>query len=753
MVPPLIALLLFALLELVVWERLTPPAVRPADSPAAEFSAARAEQVLQRLLAEGQPHPTGSAAQEQVRARLLAELEQLGLQPELQAGVACSPEGVCAELHNVLAELPGAGLPGSRPSGLGHPESASSVLLSAHYDSVPAGPGAGDDGQSVATLLELARALRATPASSGAWLLFTDGEELGLLGARLFAAEHPLLSQLRTSVNLEARGNRGPSLMFETGDQSSSVVRSYARSPRPAASSLFAPVYRSLPNDTDFSVFIQRGLEGINLAFLGGVENYHTPHDTLDRLDWRSSQQQGDAALATLRALAPEGARAHGSRLVYFDVLTACLVTLPAGLILPFAGIGLACFALALGREQRRERSRLRQHRRAALALLLGLAVPVLATSLIGTVLELVGGLPFAVVATPQPFELGVLLLVAGGQALTLSLLKTAEQRQALWDVTWLCWLLPGLALAAVSPDAGYLLVLPGLGAGLIRLGHQLRGAARVSDAGMLLAALLSGLLVLPVLSLLPSTIELSSPVALAVALVFGLSPLAPLLGPGLGSPRLRVGLLAGGAALALSELALPAYSAEVPQRLSLVLEASAADAHWLAEGNSGALPPALRNAAEFALRPSRPHPWPGFARGLMYVASAPLPAAPLPVPRIHRQGRSLRIELDAPQDLWALGLRFEHSAPIHAARWQNHAIDIVSDEAGQRVLLVLGADRSVSVDLDFSSETTELPDVLAIALGLPEAGGALQLARGPKAVASGFGDMTVLHLEPQLQP
>src|SRR6185503_4721917 len=160
MVPPLIALLLFALLELVVWERLTPPPVRPAEAPAAEFSAARAQQVLERLLAEGQPHPTGSAAQAQVRARLLAELEQLGLTPELQSGVACSAEGICAELHNVLAEVPGASL---RP-GAGQAASASPVLLSAHYDSVPSGPGAGDDGQSVATLLELARALRAAPA-------------------------------------------------------------------------------------------------------------------------------------------------------------------------------------------------------------------------------------------------------------------------------------------------------------------------------------------------------------------------------------------------------------------------------------------------------------------------------------------------------------------------------------------------------------------------------------------------------------
>jgi len=67
-------------------------------------------------------------------------------------------------------------------------------------------------------------------------------------------------------------------------------------------------------------------------------------------------------------------------------------------------------------------------------------------------------------------------------------------------------------------------------------------------------------------------------------------------------------------------ELGLDAELARAPDRelahkterlgnaLSLVLEASASEAHWLAEGNSGSLPPALRSAADFASRPGRPH-------------------------------------------------------------------------------------------------------------------------------------------------
>jgi hypothetical protein len=180
---------------------------------------------------------------------------------------------------------------------------------------------------------------------------------------------------------------------------------------------------------------------------------------------------------------------------VYFDVLTGWLVTLPEAWLLPLAALGLACFALALLRERRQRANGAAELGRAALALLLAQGVPLAASVLLATVLGLVGALPFPVIATPEPFLLGVLTFVAAGQALGLWLLPSAEQRQALWDVTWLCWLVLGFALAATLPAASYLLVLPGLVAALIRLGQQLRGAPRVSDGGMLAAALCSGVL------------------------------------------------------------------------------------------------------------------------------------------------------------------------------------------------------------------------------------------------------------------
>src|SRR5690606_29158046 len=150
-----------------------PPAVGP-EAAAEAFSAARAMGALERILGDQRPHPTGSAANAAVRDAIVAELRALGLEPEVQRRFACGGF-TCATVENVVARVQGAS-----------PDHA--VLLSAHYDSVAAGPGASDDGAGVAASIEAARALQAgPPAESEVWLLLNDGEELGLIGAQSFA--------------------------------------------------------------------------------------------------------------------------------------------------------------------------------------------------------------------------------------------------------------------------------------------------------------------------------------------------------------------------------------------------------------------------------------------------------------------------------------------------------------------------------------------------------------------------------------
>ena len=270
-------------IQLVTWYRLQGPLPRPADAPLAEFSARRAFAVLERLLDDQAPHPTGSRENSLVRERLVAELNRLGLEAEIQQ-FARGPK-VERTLYNVLARLP-------NTTSLGRP-----LVLATHYDSVPQGPGAADAGSCVAALLETARALRrGGPYKRPVYFLFTDGEEAGLLGAAAFVGVHPLSAEKPFVLNFEVRGTSGASLMFETHRGNLSAVRFVARHlPAPCATgSSYVTVYRLLPNDTDFTVFQRDDWTGLNFAFIGNAYRYHTDQDTLQNLSLRSLQHHGE---------------------------------------------------------------------------------------------------------------------------------------------------------------------------------------------------------------------------------------------------------------------------------------------------------------------------------------------------------------------------------------------------------------------------------------------------------------------------
>src|SRR5207253_129548 len=112
-------------------------------------------------------------------------------------------------------------------------------------------------------------------------LLIDDGEEAGLFGAEAFVHEHPWAKDVGLVVNLDARGNRGSSVMFETSEGNGWLIAEFARAvPHPLAASLSMDVYRLLPNDTNMTVFKRAGMAGLNFAFVGGLSAYHTPSDT-----------------------------------------------------------------------------------------------------------------------------------------------------------------------------------------------------------------------------------------------------------------------------------------------------------------------------------------------------------------------------------------------------------------------------------------------------------------------------------------
>jgi peptidase M28-like protein len=286
------------------------PAALPASSPQDVFSADRALLYLQAFATA--PHPTGSPEHDRVRDYLVSQLTALGVAPEIQRATGVTPRyEVAGTVENIVARLKGTG--GARDA----------VALVAHYDSVAAGPGAGDDGAGVAALLETLRALRAgPPLPNDILFVITDGEEDGLLGASAFVAENPAAQDVRVVVNFEARGNAGESQMFETSRGNGRLVEIFAEAaPDPSGSSLTYEIYKHMPNDTDMTVFKKSGAAGLNFAFIGHWEAYHTRLDSPERLDRGSLQQHGENALGLARSLGNTDLTALEDRdAVYFSV-------------------------------------------------------------------------------------------------------------------------------------------------------------------------------------------------------------------------------------------------------------------------------------------------------------------------------------------------------------------------------------------------------------------------------------------------
>jgi hypothetical protein len=307
----------------------------PGGAANTGFAQARAMETLTRVLGPEVPHMAGSAANLAIKDRIVQELTLAGYTPEVQSTAQCAPPETrpgCTYVENIIAVKKG-----SKPG--------KAVLATAHYDSVPAGPGVGDDLAGTAVMLELAKAISKRPTKNDIIFLITDGEELGLRGAIAFAQRHPLFKDVGIVVNVEARGASGPSMMFETGKGSAKLMDLFARTvPHPRANSLTYEVYQLLPNDTDFSVYRRAAnLSGFNFAFSNSASLYHSRNDNLANLNRNTLQQHGDNAFTVVTALADADLEALKSDAdaSYFDLHGLMMVIWPAAMNVPIAALSL----------------------------------------------------------------------------------------------------------------------------------------------------------------------------------------------------------------------------------------------------------------------------------------------------------------------------------------------------------------------------------------------------------------------------
>jgi len=742
------------------------PTPRDASAPAGEFSAGRVLPMLERLVGTGTPHPLGTAANAATRAQVIAELETIGLEPVTHTAFACMSEfAVCGEVSNVMARLPGR-------------EAGPAVLLTAHYDSVGAGPGVSDDLVGVAAIIETARLLLADgPLRNPFIVLVTDGEEAGLLGAEAFT-HHEWFADVGAVVNVEARGSSGQSLMFETNVGNAWLIDAFARqAPRPATTSLLYEIYQLLPNDTDFSVYKRAGLNGMNFAYVGDVGHYHTPLDDLEHLDRGSLQHQGDNVLAAARALgAGDLLEPPRGNAIYIDLVPGSVLRAPASWATPLAA---ACLLAWLVLAVVLTRRRLLTAGRVLLGVVAALASVAVAAALgfgVASAVQALSGLPEPWYASPVPVRVAVWLAALFGAVAMAALFA---RRLGFWGLAvgaWLVWAALTLATAIALPGASIVFLVPTVTATVAFALAVLLGGARASGAtvGMLpaAAAILATFATAYVWLPFAITVEAVMGMLLSAAVAFCLGLTLITLTPLLASDRargteqaasrrvaLRGALLLGsiGGVVVAGFLALraPLFSEQTPQRFSIwhVQDAAAgtgAGASWLlAREPQGPLPDTFATAGDFQSTP--PATLPISSGDYLYAAAPPRPVAPPSVAilsdGVSNATRAIRLRLVAGTDRDWLTLSLPRSAGparllLPGTDYEIELVGAMSSTTGRAQFECHGAPCD-GLEVELQLDRQEGFDLIlqGNSYGLPDTAAALVAARPATAVPSHGGD------------
>ncbi|MEV5200561.1 M20/M25/M40 family metallo-hydrolase [Streptomyces sp. NPDC053720] len=674
-IPALVALLSLLLTGMAAMLPLRTSEPRPASAPVGDFSAARAVARLNGIATV--PHPAGSAAQSDVRDYLI-ELRQLGLRPEIQNRVAPSRvEGNPATLGSVSNIR--ATISGKMPTGR--------VLLVAHYDSVPIAPGAADDGANVAAILEIARALKTGPQPrNDIELLFTDGEEPGLLGAQAFvdgeAGGHWATAHRQTVVvNMEGRGSSGPAMMFQ---MAGTGLTPALRASGALATSLSTAVYEQLPNYTDLTAFEEAGMRGLNFAFLDGSAHYHTEHDTISRLDRASVQDIGDAALAAVRQLGGADLSQSGADATYFS-LFGTVVSYPAWLTLPLAVVAVLGVFLLLWLGRRHGLSPGGAGRAAA-----AFPLTLIGAAAIGLAGWWALGLARADFVLSEGsvyhggrYALGETLLLL---VLLVAWYRWARRKAAPLDIAvgvlgWFALL--ALVCAVLLPGGAYLFTWPALiGPAVVAMTLRFTPAESPwrTVAGAV-TAVPAVALVLPVVLLLLPALGLSSTAAPLVlsallgAMLLSLLELLP------SRRAVTAGMLAvavaGVGTLAVGT-ALDGYDADEPRPISLgyALESDTGKATWVSLGDTSQPGVGGLLTGEPARYDDRIPPLGGVA-----LANGAAEAAPLDTPHTQNASsteangvRTVRVRVQAPANA--------HSIDVHAGTGAHQILDATVEGA-----------------------------------------------------------------------
>jgi hypothetical protein len=163
--------------------------------------------------------------------------------------------------------------------------------------------------------------------------------------------EHPWFRDVAAFINLDASGPSGRQLLLQVAPGRDDLLETYAACvPHVHGTVLAEEIFQMLPFDTDYHIYRNLGLQGLDLAPYGDSYAYHTALDRTERVSRRTLQESGENILALLRGLKALSLPQHQEvrrRPTYYDLLGLVMVRYSAGAA-QTAGFLVATLALIL---------------------------------------------------------------------------------------------------------------------------------------------------------------------------------------------------------------------------------------------------------------------------------------------------------------------------------------------------------------------------------------------------------------------
>ncbi|MFF2445883.1 M28 family peptidase [Neobacillus sp. NPDC058068] len=197
------------------------------------------------------------------------------------------------------------------------------VMIGAHHDSVPGGPGANDDASGVSAVLELARVMSNMPIDTELRFVTFGSEEKGLLGSYHYASTlsdaeaDKIVAHFQMDMigSKDAGGDHAANgLIMYTIDGKKNLVTDLAASAG-ARTALGEVVPYGQLGRSDHQPFHELGIPAALFIHSPLEPWYHTPADTIDKIDKNKLQETAEIVGASVYQIArPETPALEHSR-------------------------------------------------------------------------------------------------------------------------------------------------------------------------------------------------------------------------------------------------------------------------------------------------------------------------------------------------------------------------------------------------------------------------------------------------------